>query len=184
MLKCEIYLRWKPYLVVKISTNIVTEHCCQVCVLFMMFCHSDCWLCGGMCGKIAIMWCQEIDIYIYISITVSTIDIDFLHQFTWHCTNFHSSFQCKNGFQNFQKVSDLWMVGKVVNHVGSYGSKAAEGWSAFQHRFCILCSLESVWSALKSSVLREDTVRAINILLLMWHKLIYHRVRECGPFIT
>ena len=45
----EIYLRLKPYLVVKISFDVVTEHCCQVCVFSMMFCHSDCrlWACGG-----------------------------------------------------------------------------------------------------------------------------------------
>ena len=30
----------KPYLVVKISSDIVTECCCQVCVLSMMFCRS------------------------------------------------------------------------------------------------------------------------------------------------
>ena len=30
----------RPYLVVKISSDIVTEHWCQVCVLSMMFCHS------------------------------------------------------------------------------------------------------------------------------------------------
>ena len=40
MLSSEIYLRLKPYLVVKISSDIVTEHCCQVCVLSMMFCRS------------------------------------------------------------------------------------------------------------------------------------------------
>ena len=35
----------KPYLVVKVSSDIVTEHCCQVCVLSMMFCRSVavCW---------------------------------------------------------------------------------------------------------------------------------------------
>ena len=33
MLSGEIYPRLKPYLVVKISSDIVTEHCCQVCVL-------------------------------------------------------------------------------------------------------------------------------------------------------
>ena len=34
-----------PYFVVKISSDIVTEHCCQVCVLSMMFCRSVavCW---------------------------------------------------------------------------------------------------------------------------------------------
>ena len=48
MLSGEIYLRLKPYLVVKISCDIVTEHCCQVCVLSMMFCRSDCRLCADM----------------------------------------------------------------------------------------------------------------------------------------
>ena len=45
----EIYVRLKPYLVVKISFDIVTEHCCQVRILSMMFCRSDCrlWSCGG-----------------------------------------------------------------------------------------------------------------------------------------
>ena len=45
MLSGEIYMRLKLYLVVKISSDIVTEHCCQVCVLSMMFCRSAtvCW---------------------------------------------------------------------------------------------------------------------------------------------
>ena len=45
MLSGEIYLRFKLYLVVKISSDIVIEHCCQVCVLSMMFCRSAavCW---------------------------------------------------------------------------------------------------------------------------------------------
>ena len=40
--------RSKSYLVVKISSDIVTEHCCQVCVLPMMFCRSDSRLCADM----------------------------------------------------------------------------------------------------------------------------------------
>ena len=45
MLSGEIYVILKPYLDVKISFDIVTEHCCQVCVLSMMFCRSAavCW---------------------------------------------------------------------------------------------------------------------------------------------
>ena len=43
-----IYLWLKPHLVVKISSDIVTEYCCQVCVLSMMFCHSDSRLCADM----------------------------------------------------------------------------------------------------------------------------------------
>ena len=48
MLSGEIYLRLKPYLVAEISSDIVTQHCCQVCVLSMMFCRSDCRLCADM----------------------------------------------------------------------------------------------------------------------------------------
>ena len=51
MFSGEFCLRWKPYLVVKIAPDVLTEHCCQVCVLGMMFCHPDCRLCAGMCGK-------------------------------------------------------------------------------------------------------------------------------------
>ena len=32
----------------------------------------------------------------------------------------------KNGFQNFQKLPGLWLVGEVINHAGIYWSKAAE----------------------------------------------------------
>ena len=51
MLSGEFCLRLKPYWVVKISSDVVTEHCCQLCVLAMMFCRSDCQLCAGTCGK-------------------------------------------------------------------------------------------------------------------------------------
>ena len=51
MFNGEFCLRLKPYLVVKIAPDVLTEHCCQVCVLVMMFCHPDCRLCAGMCGK-------------------------------------------------------------------------------------------------------------------------------------
>ena len=36
----------------------------------------------------------------------------------------------------FQKLAGLWLVGEVVNHVGLYRSKVAEGCSAFQRRSC------------------------------------------------
>ena len=38
-----------------------------------------------------------------------------------------------------QKLADLWLVGKMVNRIGIYGSKVAEGLSAFQRRSCLLC---------------------------------------------
>ena len=51
MFSGEFCLRLKPYLVVKIASDVLTVHCCQVCVLAMMFCRSDCRRCAGMCGK-------------------------------------------------------------------------------------------------------------------------------------
>ena len=51
MFSGEFCLRLKPYIVVKIASDVLTELCCQVCVLAMMFCRSDCRLCAGMCGK-------------------------------------------------------------------------------------------------------------------------------------
>ena len=48
----------------------------------------------------------------------------------------YEKFEKKNGFQNFQKLAGLWLVGEVDNHVAIYGSKVAEGFSAFQRRSC------------------------------------------------
>ena len=56
---------------------------------------------------------------------------------TWDCTTFHNflpMFQKKK--IDFQKLAGLWLADEVVNHVGIYGSKAAEGLSAFQRRSC------------------------------------------------
>ena len=60
------------------------------------------------------------------------------------CTTFHSFFPWnvwkKKVFQDFQKLAGLWLVGEMDNHVGIYGSKVAEGFSAFQRRSCsIFC---------------------------------------------
>ena len=39
--------------------------------------------------------------------------------------------------KKFQKLADLWLVGEMVNRIGIYGSKVADGFSAFQRRSCI-----------------------------------------------
>ena len=49
---------------------------------------------------------------------------------------FTISFQCLKKKKDFQKLAGLWLADEVVNHVGIYGSKAAEGLSAFQRRSC------------------------------------------------
>ena len=56
------------------------------------------------------------------------------------CTIFHSFFSWKvwkKKFLNFQKLAGLGLVGEVDNHVAIYGSKVAEGFSAFQRRSCL-----------------------------------------------
>ena len=37
MFSDEFCLRLNPYLVVKIASDVLTKHCCQICVLAMMF---------------------------------------------------------------------------------------------------------------------------------------------------
>ena len=73
--------------------------------------------------------------------TLLIIDIDFLYQFNLGLIaplfpgSFHEMFE--NIFLlNFQKLAGLWLVGEVDNHVAMYGSKVAEGFSAFQRRSC------------------------------------------------
>ena len=38
----------------------------------------------------------------------------------------------------FQKLAGLWLAGEMVNRIGIYGSKVAEGLSALQRRSCFL----------------------------------------------
>ena len=88
------------------------------------------------------MLCQELDIYYqYMYMTLSIIDMDFLYQFNLRLiaplftVSFHEMFE-NFFFQDFQKLAGLWLVGEMDNHVGIYGSKVAEGFSAFQRRSC------------------------------------------------
>ena len=59
------------------------------------------------------------------------VDADQLDLRLHHFSQFPLNVKKKN-----QKLSGLWLAGEVVNHVGIYGSKAAEGLSAFQRRSC------------------------------------------------
>ena len=56
-----------------------------------------------------------------------------LISWTWGGTIFHNYISM---FKKKIKMAGLWLAGEVVNHVGIYGSKAAEGLSAFQRRSC------------------------------------------------
>ena len=54
------------------------------------------------------------------------------HQFNLRLHHF-SQFQ---RIKKIQKLAGLWLAGKMVDHIGIYGSKVAEGLSAFQRRSC------------------------------------------------
>ena len=84
-----------------------------------------------------------------------------LIRLTWDCTTFHSFFSVFK-INDFQKLAGLWLFGEVVNHVGIYGSKAAEGFSAFQRRSCFLYILGHICGRYNCSLLNmcirlEDT---------------------------
>ena len=104
-------------------------------------------------GEIVKMLCQELDIYMYIYIfmTLFIIDMDFLYQFNLgliaplFTVSFHEKFFF---FFNFQKLAGVWLVGKVDNHVAMYGSKVAEGFSAFQRRSCLHFKIDAIWPSL------------------------------------
>ena len=73
--------------------------------------------------------------------TLLIIDMDFLYQID--CTTFHSFLSWniwkENCFLKFSKVGrsvNVWLVGEVDNYVAIYGSRVAEGYSAFQCRSC------------------------------------------------
>ena len=83
-----------------------------------------------------------------------------LISWTWGCTTFHNfiSMSKKN-----QKLAGLWLAGEVVNHVGIYGFKAAEGLSAFQRRSCISWHHRAQLMTFQSGQ-----------LLLKWNNLLNH----------
>ena len=101
---------------------------------------------GCTAEEIVKMWCQEFDIYLLaniypyiyvgIDITLSISDMDFLYQFNLRLHHFWDLFFFQCSKKCFSKVGSLWLAGEVVNHVGLYWSKVAEGYSAFQRRSC------------------------------------------------
>ena len=102
-------------------------------------------------GEIVKMWCQEVDkyllanIYIDINITLLISDMDFLYQFNLRLHHFWRIFFPMLKKKKNQKLAGLWLVGEVVNHVGLYGSKVAEGCSVFQRRSCLYVSADNLY---------------------------------------
>ena len=72
--------------------------------------------------------------YLYLNNGSFIFEVD-PHQFNLRLHHF-SQFQRKGRKKKIQKLSDLWLVGEMVNRIGIYGSKVAEGLSAFQRRSC------------------------------------------------
>ena len=81
-------------------------------------------------GEIVKMLSQELDIYIYIYLDNR---YGFFYQFNLGFSQFLLMKSLNFFFFNFLKLAGLWLVGEVV---AIYGSKVAEGFSAFQRRSC------------------------------------------------
>ena len=95
--------------------------------------------------EIVKMWCQEFDIYLLANIYIYIYryhPLDKRYGFSIsvqpEITSLLRVFFSMLKKNVFQKLAGLWLVGEVVNHVGLYGSKVAEGCSAFQRRSCII----------------------------------------------
>ena len=66
------------------------------------------------------------------------------HQFNLRLHHF-SQFQ---RIKKIQKLAGLWLAGEMVDHIGIYGSKVAEGLSAFQHRSCSdIFNMSDAWDS-------------------------------------
>ena len=71
--------------------------------------------------------------YLYLNNGRFKFEVD-PHQFNLRLHHF-SQFQ---RIKKIQKLAGLWLAGEIVDHIGIYGSKVAEGLSAFQRRSCLL----------------------------------------------
>ena len=107
------------------------------------------------------MWCQELNIYIYI---YHPLDNGYGFSISVQSEITTPMLKEKNDFQDFQKLAGLWLIGEVVtsNHhenVGIYGSKVAEGCSAFQRR-----SWQTWWGS-TFIALRSEANSILEVLL-------------------
>ena len=71
--------------------------------------------------------------YLYLNNGRFKFEVD-PHQFNLRLHHF-SQFQRKKK-KKIQKLAGLWLSGEMVDHIGIYGSKVAEGLSAFQRQSC------------------------------------------------
>ena len=72
-------------------------------------------------------------------------------------------------FFNFLKLAGLWLVGEVV---AIYGSKVAEGFSAFQRRSCYKCSYEKTTAHPKQLGVWCSDFYNIPQILFLWNLIL------------
>ena len=70
--------------------------------------------------------------YLYLNNGRFKFEVD-PHQFNLRLHHFSQFQRIKN-----QTLAGLWLAGEMVDHIGNYGSKVAEGLSAFQRRSCFI----------------------------------------------
>ena len=70
--------------------------------------------------------------YLYLNNGRFKFEVD-PHQFNLRLHHFSQFQRIK---KKIQKLAGLWLAGEMVDHIGIYGSKVAEGLSAFQRRSC------------------------------------------------
>ena len=73
--------------------------------------------------------------YLYLNNGRFKFEVD-PHQFNLRLHHF-SQFRRKKKKKDFQKLAGLWLAGEIIDHIGIYGSKVAEGLSAFQRHSCL-----------------------------------------------
>ena len=96
---------------------------------------------------------------------------------TWDYITFEVFFFNVKKKEVFQKLAGLWLVGEVVNHVGFYGSKVAEGCSAFQRRSCTTLSSLVAYIVITTTCgdTSDDNCQAEDLLSLVdqWASVIH-----------
>ena len=112
------------------------------------------------------------------------IDMDFIYQFNLRLiaplftVSFHEMFERKKVFQDFQKLAGLWLVGEMDNHVGIYGSKVAEGFSALQRQSCLHLWSDMLIILICDSITHENHLQ---IASLITKKITFHGRRVILP---
>ena len=126
-------------------------------------------------GEIVKMLSQELDIYIYIALDNR---YGFFYQFNLGFSQFLFMKSLKFFFFNFLKLAGLWLVGEVV---AIYGSKVAEGFSAFQRRSCIYKLCNALWTILMPYSIKEKSHHWFKIVACFVSR---HHLIQCWIIVS